>query len=195
MKANIDVHASAGGGKTTPSRISRSPRRLSDDDDRNWRSRSWSNPSRRADSPRRSGWTLKDANLVRLDSSNSATWAINHHLPNLVKELHLPKRRLLQRGLDWIRATFGFGDDPRKMVDTSALRDGKCFRVSFAELQRMKMRKLQCVLVGDVVYMRNHGSEPPNWERSLDDYGKSSSQQSQQSFLRIGITLERKKRS
>ena len=47
------------------------------------------------------------------------------------------------------------------------------FRVSFAELQRMKMRKLQIKLVKDVVDMcENPAAESNTWEEDLQKYGK-----------------------
>src|SRR5690606_12807876 len=51
--------------------------------------------------------------------------------------------------------------------------DGKRFRISFAEVQRMRIRKLQCQLVRHVVKMRLDGHESPGWEESLEQYSKS----------------------
>ncbi|EPE07102.1 hypothetical protein F503_07753 [Ophiostoma piceae UAMH 11346] len=46
------------------------------------------------------------------------------------------------------------------------------FVMSLAELQRMRMRKLQAHLIYDVTELRFHG-EAPGWETHLDDYVKS----------------------
>lgn len=48
------------------------------------------------------------------------------------------------------------------------------FRVSFAELQRMRLRKLQVLLVKDAVDMRYGLAEASEWEEHLRDYSKIS---------------------
>jgi hypothetical protein len=45
--------------------------------------------------------------------------------------------------------------------------------MSFAELQRMKLRKLQIKLVGRMVDMRYSNRESQDWESTLREYGKS----------------------
>ncbi|KAK3291386.1 uncharacterized protein B0H64DRAFT_331010 [Chaetomium fimeti] len=47
------------------------------------------------------------------------------------------------------------------------------FRVNFAEVQRMKLRKLQCQVVRDVAEMRSHGREAEGWEENLEKYVKA----------------------
>ena len=44
------------------------------------------------------------------------------------------------------------------------------FRVSFAEVQRMRIRKLQCQMVRHVVEMRVKGQESDGWEDTLEKY-------------------------
>jgi hypothetical protein len=46
------------------------------------------------------------------------------------------------------------------------------FRVSFAELQRMRLRKIQCRLVRHVADMRKTGKESENWETDLEAYSQ-----------------------
>lgn len=52
--------------------------------------------------------------------------------------------------------------------------DNLRFRISFAEVQRMKIRKLQCQLVRHVVKMRYDGHESPGWEDTLEQYSMLS---------------------
>lgn len=46
------------------------------------------------------------------------------------------------------------------------------FRVSFAEMQRMRLRKLQIKLVEHAVVMKSSGMEPDDWEADLAEYSK-----------------------
>ncbi len=75
---------------------------------------------------------------------------IEEHFPNLILAIPKPKGNSLC-GI--------FGDD-------------RHFRISFAELQRMHLRKLQCKLVKHVVDMRFNRVEPQNWEADLRQYGE-----------------------
>ncbi len=68
-------------------------------------------------------------------------------------------------------------------IDTAQPR----FRVSFAELQRMKMRKLQVKLVKNAVDMCETGSEPKDWEDNLSKYGKINTLQ----LIKIEILTKR----
>ncbi|KAI8246015.1 UDP-glucose 4-epimerase [Colletotrichum sp. SAR 10_77] len=61
----------------------------------------------------------------------------------------------------------------RKSDPTPSSEDGMRFRISFAEVQRMRIRKLQCQLVRHVVKMRLNGSESPGWEQTLEQYIKA----------------------
>lgn len=36
----------------------------------------------------------------------------------------------------------------------------------------MRVRKLQCKLIHDVIYMRRNGREPGGWEDTLKEYSK-----------------------
>ncbi|CAJ2504198.1 Uu.00g115920.m01.CDS01 [Anthostomella pinea] len=47
------------------------------------------------------------------------------------------------------------------------------FRISFAELQRMRLQKLQCRLVRHVANMKNSSREPDGWEEDLEAYIKA----------------------
>jgi hypothetical protein len=46
------------------------------------------------------------------------------------------------------------------------------YRISFAELQRMRLRKLQCQLVKDVMEMYSSNEEVKGWEERLQEYGR-----------------------
>ncbi|KXX76896.1 hypothetical protein MMYC01_207845 [Madurella mycetomatis] len=48
--------------------------------------------------------------------------------------------------------------------------DEKRFRISFAELQRVKVRKLQCRVVSNAVSVRIRGCEVDGWETNLEKY-------------------------
>ena len=48
----------------------------------------------------------------------------------------------------------------------------------------MRVRKLQCKLVSDVIYMRQYGREADEWERHLEEYGEHS----RSLFWRLGIS-------
>lgn len=56
------------------------------------------------------------------------------------------------------------------MTEPAKSDDGKRFLVSFAEVQRMRIRKLQCQLVRHVVKMRLDGKESGGWEETLELY-------------------------
>ena len=45
------------------------------------------------------------------------------------------------------------------------------FRVSFAELQRMQLRKLQITLVENMLNMRYSNRQSEGWEKTLREYG------------------------
>lgn len=53
-------------------------------------------------------------------------------------------------------------------------RSDKSFRISLPELQRMRLRKLQCILVRQVNQMRWTDVEPEDWEDTLQKYSMLS---------------------
>ncbi|KAF7593645.1 hypothetical protein BBP40_011050 [Aspergillus hancockii] len=107
----------------------------------------WSGSLQRCPSPSRLA-------KIPLDPKEPELWAINHHRPNLIAELVPPTETYLQR---WLGAKNLASPERR-------------FRISFAELQRMRVRKLQCILTKHVIKMRSDGLEPPSWEDTLDKY-------------------------
>jgi hypothetical protein len=60
----------------------------------------------------------------------------------------------------------------KELEEEKGMYDNKRFRISFAELQRMHMRKLQCKLLQHVVEMYHKGDETTGWEAALKDYSK-----------------------
>jgi len=82
-------------------------------------------------------------------SSESDDWLVNHHRANLVRLVaNAPPSILLRR--------LNLGEDGsfRKIGGPTG------FRVDFAELQRMKMRKLQIKLIHHAATMAKTGKEP-----------------------------------
>ncbi|KLU92820.1 hypothetical protein MAPG_11742 [Magnaporthiopsis poae ATCC 64411] len=85
-----------------------------------------------------------------IDPNNPGPWAVNYHLNNLLVEVKRPRRP----------SSEGDGGERR-------------FKISFAEVQRMRIRKLQCKLVRDVVRMRNLRHEVDGWDVTLEQYIKA----------------------
>ncbi|KAK1756973.1 hypothetical protein QBC47DRAFT_400600 [Echria macrotheca] len=86
-------------------------------------------------------------------------WLVNHHRANLVQAVSCQRSSGHER------------------LPIRDLHDGlRGFRVEFAELQRMKMRKLQIKLIQHAVYMAKNGeepAEPKDWEKDLEEYIKA----------------------
>lgn len=118
---------------------------------------------------------------MHLNREDPGDWAIRHHLPNLITRLNKHDENPIGLKLD------GLGAKVRDIqhgwkADSNALPlsapasippppgDRMRFRISFAEVQRMRIRKLQCQLVRHVVKMRLDGHEPPGWEHTLEQY-------------------------
>lgn len=80
---------------------------------------------------------------VRLDIADAGPWLVDHHFGGLVQRL---------------RKTDACQED--------------IFRVSFAEMQRMNLRKLQIKLVKHAVTMSHTGDESPDWEKDLAAYSR-----------------------
>ncbi|KAN0098216.1 hypothetical protein V8E51_013879 [Hyaloscypha variabilis] len=124
-----------------------------------------------------------------LDPENPGPWLIYHHKKNLIRKLKKPRINVLTYMYEKIRnigfqaysELFGDGtknagatanqvdDDP----DAENNWEKRRFRVSFAELQRMYLRKLQCKLVKDVVEMYDTDDEVAGWESNLKEYIKA----------------------
>ncbi|KAK7423834.1 hypothetical protein QQZ08_008878 [Neonectria magnoliae] len=102
-----------------------------------------------------------------LDRSRPGEWVIYHHRSSLITEIQNPEDGYLQAALK------ALGINGERPVSTSSNGDGRRFRISFAEVQRMRIRKLQCQLVRHVAKMRLDGHESPGWERTLEQYIKA----------------------
>ena len=74
-----------------------------------------------------------------------------------------------------MRATNKISNDEEKPGDASANRGNGVLVASFAELQRMRLRKLQIKLIIQSMEMRYKGEESAGWEETLQEYSKDSS--------------------
>lgn len=83
-----------------------------------------------------------------LKDKSSFDWVVNHHRANLVRSVSN------QTPLEFWNREF-FSQDQE-----AGLRGRRGFRIDFAELQRMKLRKLQIKLVRHTVEMAKTGKEP-----------------------------------
>ncbi|KAK4251343.1 hypothetical protein C7999DRAFT_10969, partial [Corynascus novoguineensis] len=108
------------------------------------------------------------------------SFVLDHHRDNLVEmveEAKSPMDRLgLRRRIRPRKSTSshkGSGDYWKRPVPTGPNGSLRSYRISFAELQRMHLRKLQCKLVQHVADMRFRNKEPRNWEKDLQAYTKA----------------------
>lgn len=114
--------------------------------------------------------------LLHLDRDNPGDWAVNHHLPNLITRLDQPEANVIGSALNEMTTKIREIRCGKKAEPTPSLsaysfsEDGMRFRISFAEVQRMRIRKLQCQLVRHVVKMRLEGHESPGWEQTIKEY-------------------------
>ena len=108
--------------------------------------------------------TNSDHNRYVYEPNKSPGWLVNHHRANLVQLVS--NRRFLNFS---IRELFGV-DQKRNLAGRTG------FRVDFAELQRMHMRKLQINLIRHAAIMADKGEESKDdskgtsWEKDLKDY-------------------------
>ncbi|KAM7201626.1 hypothetical protein V8F33_003175, partial [Rhypophila sp. PSN 637] len=124
-------------------------------------------------------------NIIHLDREAPGDFVIRHHRDSLVVRLEDYEPGKLQSTVAGMKTKLSNlrpgkrqGDDDKddeeaqrkKKNAAAASGDGKRFRISFAEVQRMKIRKLQCQLVRHVVKMRLDGHESPGWEDTLEKY-------------------------
>ncbi len=118
----------------------------------------------------RTGSFMTNRSIIDYGQTHDPPWAFRHHKANLVRSI---KRRnadsLLRRQLKQ-----GQNDSSQnELSDKWARPDEKNdFRINLAELQRMRLRKLQCQLVGHVGYMKKFNQEPESWESDLETYSK-----------------------
>lgn len=113
---------------------------------------------------------------IMLDANNPGPWLVDHHLHSLVQEVMAPPptdgfpRRVFGR----LRGTKDKARQKRRLEKQPGGRGERTFRVSFAEMQRMHLRKLQVMLVKHAVTMYSTKEETRKWEKDLAAYGKSS---------------------
>ncbi|CAN8104429.1 unnamed protein product [Discula destructiva] len=114
----------------------------------------------------------KDKGDVELDTDDPGPWVVDHHLRNLIEEVvppeEIPTRDLRRRILNRVRRIKGKSYQNKRLDKNKA--PVRTFRVSFAELQRMHLRKLQIRLVKHAVNMYGTKSESDGWEKDLAAY-------------------------
>lgn len=118
---------------------------------------------------------------IQLNDDNITEWVINHHAPNLIEELDEPNLSNLSaswtslcQGLLALRNGSSKTSQQNGGPDQSRVGQNKRrLRISFAELQRMRIRQLQCELTKDVIQMRCDGTNAPEWETRLKEYSES----------------------
>ncbi|KAL2273200.1 hypothetical protein FJTKL_04873 [Diaporthe vaccinii] len=114
--------------------------------------------------------------LPPLNVDDPGVWLVNHHRDELVQKIgDDPASGLLPRFLDIGFAKNSKSQDEESVGEhrnVSQSGDPPRYRVSFAEMQRMHLRKLQIKLVKHAVYMYKDGREAanPTWENDLAEY-------------------------
>jgi hypothetical protein len=119
-----------------------------------------------------------------LDRDDPGKWVIRRHRDNLVVRLIEPKEGLVKSGLTTLKTKIQeirdgkihstsppLGDGESQVTSPHA--DNRRFRINFAEVQRMYVRKLQCQLVRHVAKMRATDQESSGWEETLAKYIKA----------------------
>ena len=118
---------------------------------------------------------LNEVECGSLDFDKPGLWVINHHQKGLITKIYEPKPGLFSGLLE--NFSHGGTKKPASRDEGSELWRGPTeklsYRISFAELQRVKLRKLQCKLVKHVVDMRYCAIDPPGWEDDLRQFGQS----------------------
>ena len=91
---------------------------------------------------------------------NHGRWVVYHHRDELIREVVGAERKSTR----WFKRLLGITEP----ADDAA----RIFRVSFAEMQRMKLRRLQIRLVNHAVSMSTSDQEPKGWEEDLAQYSE-----------------------
>ncbi|RYP51521.1 hypothetical protein DL768_003163 [Monosporascus sp. mg162] len=104
-------------------------------------------------------------------------WVISHHALGLITSIE-KRRSPYSDFLDWWnrgRRVEGseIEDSEKREKQWERPDENNDFRISFAELQRMRLRKLQCKLVKHVAHMKKTGRESESWEEDLETYIKA----------------------
>lgn len=134
------------------------------------------------------------------NGENLANWAIRHHRHGLITHIQKKDQNFLSKGSDFLKQhwTKSNADCDRENGDQNEWQrpsKSESFRVSLAEMQRMRLRKLQCRLVNHSVTIQCLGKEPDTWERDLEDYSKSCTRKKHSSTSDIDTLCFQLKRS
>lgn len=97
-------------------------------------------------------------------------FAIRHHRSGLVVQLDEYNVGRAESLFDTLASKLAGRKDNKHPTANATSGDGKRFRISFAEVQRMRIRKLQCQLVRHIVNIRLSGRESSGWEETLKEY-------------------------
>ena len=106
----------------------------------------------------------QNSDIHRLNPENPGPWVLHRHKRGLLVEIKKPES-------NFVFKLFGKYLKNRTKSPNAEGNDRR-FRVNFAELQRMQLRKLQCALVRDVIKMHHSNEEKGEWEKTLHEYGK-----------------------
>ncbi|ROW10731.1 hypothetical protein VPNG_05128 [Cytospora leucostoma] len=133
---------------------------------------------------------------VVLDPEHPGRWVVDHHRPNLIEEVGPlstnPGKGLRRWAPSFMRASW---DKSYEKRDEGSQSPQRIFRVSFAEMQRMHLRKLQIELVRHAVTMYSTKRESRKWEEILAayiqalrdyDYMREYSKRPRDNFLATG---------
>jgi len=107
------------------------------------------------------------------------SWIVEHHNHELITTIRLQEpthlAKLVQAVRKWRPWAARGGAATNQNIDANKTEwqreDSKnSFRISVAELHRIRMRKLQCKLASHAWYMKRFKKEPPDWEHDLQEY-------------------------
>lgn len=106
---------------------------------------------------------------VELDAWKPGPWVVDHHLRGLVLEI-MPSSAegFRQQLISRVRDMVGKSRQDQRLNDEK--KPERTFRVSFAEMQRMHLRKLQVSLAKHAVTMYTTRDETQKWEEDLAAY-------------------------
>ncbi|RFU26013.1 hypothetical protein B7463_g10322, partial [Scytalidium lignicola] len=103
--------------------------------------------------------------LTRSDDAKAGIFALQHHQSRLVATHPFHLKRRLQPAIPTEPNSIENRSDPKQDSQSKGH-----IILSFAELHRMRMRKLQFKLAHQVAQMHYSGEEPEGWEETLKNY-------------------------
>ncbi|KAI0383177.1 hypothetical protein F5Y04DRAFT_250798 [Hypomontagnella monticulosa] len=103
---------------------------------------------------------------------DAAPWVVSHHKDGLIDCIER-KTSAYSRLFHRRKRGQRIDDVERPKKGWKRPDENRDFRISFAELQRMKLRKMQCRLVKHVADIRRTGRETRGWEEDLAAYVKA----------------------